>query len=156
MHRITVSMDDDVRATLNALCKRRGYETRSEAIRDLVRHGGVQEQAKQDNSACFAALSYVYEHETRDLARRLTRQQHAYCDLLVATLHVHMNHDDCLEIAVLRGRVNDIRAFADTVTTQRGVRHGQLHILPSPPGGKTRVHAKQPSKEARIAKKSKP
>jgi len=135
MHRITVTRDDDVRATLNSFCKRHGYKNRSEAIRDLVRHGGLQEPAKDGNSACFAALSYVYEHGTRDLAKRLTNEQHGHCDLLVATLHVHLNHHDCLEVAVLQGRTNDIRVFADTVTTQRGVRHGHLHVLPSQPRG---------------------
>ena len=71
-------------------------------------------------------LSYVYEHEKRDLASRIVSTQHHHHDLSVATLHVHINHDDCLEIAVLKGDMGDVQHFADDVIAQRGVRHGHL------------------------------
>lgn len=76
-------------------------------------------------------LSYVYEHEKRDLASRLVSTQHHHHDLSVATLHVHINHDDCLEIAVLKGDMGDVQHFADDVIAQRGVRHGHLQGLPT-------------------------
>ena len=66
-------------------------------------------------------LSYVYEHEKRDLASRIVSTQHHHHDLSVATLHVHINHDDCLEIAVLKGDMGDVQHFADDVIAQRGI-----------------------------------
>jgi CopG family nickel-responsive transcriptional regulator len=141
MQRITVTIEDDLLETLDALCERRGYSSRSEAVRDLVRHAAADEQvAHHGGEPCYAALTYVYEHETRELAKRLTNAQHDHHDLSVATLHVHLSHEDCLEVAVLRGAVDDVHAFADQITTQRGVRHGHLHILPSAPDPAGHAH----------------
>ena len=132
MRRITISMDDELLATLEKLGERRGYKTRSEALRDMVRDAIGRERSEHDeNARCLATLTYVYEHEKRDLARRLTHAQHDHHDLSLATLHIHLDQQDCLEVAVLRGRVDAVRAFADGLTTQRGVRYGRLHILPS-------------------------
>jgi CopG family nickel-responsive transcriptional regulator len=131
MQRISISIDDELLDVIDALSRRRGYASRSEALRDIVRDSVMREQAADDGeAACFATLSYVYEHETRDLARRLTNAQHHHHDLSVTTLHVHVNEHDCLEVAILKGKVSDIRAFADSVTTQRGVRLHSLHIMP--------------------------
>ena len=80
---------------------------------------------------CIATLAYVYDHETRDLGRRLNQAQHKHHDLQVATLHVHLDHDSCLEVAVLRGPAKAVRALADDTVSQRGVRHGQLHLVPA-------------------------
>ena len=103
---------------------------RSEAIRDILRSALAQEATQQHGTQGFAVLSYVYEHEKRDLASRIVSTQHHHHDLSVATLHVHINHDDCLEIAVLKGDMGDVQHFADDVIAQRGVRHGHLQCLP--------------------------
>ena len=132
MQRISISIDDELLDAIDRLSERRGYASRSEALRDIVRDSLMHEQAAGDGDApCFATLSYVYEHETRDLARRLTSTQHHHHALSVTTLHVHVSERDCLEVAVLKGSVRDIRAFADAVTTQRGVRLDNLHIMPT-------------------------
>ncbi|MCK8785540.1 nickel-responsive transcriptional regulator NikR [Roseomonas sp. NAR14] len=132
MQRVTISIDDDLLETVDALCARRGYASRSEAVRDLVRDALARERLPGDgDAACVAALTYVYDHETRELPRRLTHAQHHHADLSVATLHVHLDRHDCLEVAVLRGPVGAVRAFADAVVTQRGVRHGQLQLIPA-------------------------
>lgn len=131
MQRITISIDDDLLAAIDRFSDRRGYASRSEALRDMVREAALREDvATDDDTPSIAALTYVYEHHTRDLARRLTESQHAHHDLSVACLHVHVDHQDCLEVAVLRGGARTIRRFADTVVTQRGVRHGHLQIIP--------------------------
>jgi CopG family nickel-responsive transcriptional regulator len=131
MQRITISIDDDLLDVIDALSERRGYTSRSEAIRDIVRDAMTREQAvTHDKTPCVATLSYVYEHETRDLARRLTSAQHEHRDLSISTLHVHLHGGDCLEIAVLKGTVEAVKTFANGVTTQRGVRLGNLHVIP--------------------------
>jgi CopG family transcriptional regulator, nickel-responsive regulator len=143
VQRITITIDDDLLSSIDELCRRHHYTSRSEAIRDLVRQAETRERASHGaGSKCVATLSYVYEHHTRDLARRLTNSQHDHHDLSVATLHVHLDQEDCLEVAVLQGRVDHVQALADSITSQRGVRHGHLEILPAPHGAKGHHHGK--------------
>ncbi|SMF29047.1 transcriptional regulator, CopG family [Tistlia consotensis] len=135
MQRITITIDDDLLEAVDALGARRGYASRSETLRDLLRDALTRQQVGLDASTpCLAALSYVYEHETRDLARRLTTAQHHHHDLSVSTLHVHLDSHDCLEVAILKGTVGEVRALADSVVTQRGVRLGNLHVIPAETG----------------------
>ncbi len=129
MQRITITLDDDLLATLDALSQQRGYNNRSEAIRDILRNTLTHEHTQHGGQSGYAVLSYVYEHEKRDLASRIVSAQHHHHDLSVSTLHVHINHDDCLEVAVLKGNMHEIQHFADDVIAQRGVRHGHLQCL---------------------------
>ncbi|MFM8536177.1 MAG: nickel-responsive transcriptional regulator NikR [Acidimicrobiia bacterium] len=133
MQRITLSIDDDLVAALDRRMKKKRYASRSEALRDILRETEAREAAAAGNEQayCVATLAYVYDHETRDLGRRLTRAQHKHHDLQVATLHVHLDHESCLEVSVLRGKVGSVRALADDTVSQRGVRHGQLHLIPA-------------------------
>lgn len=133
MQRVTLTIDDDLLAAIDAHGARHGYASRSEAVRDMLRAslgGTAAPAAEAETSHCHATLSYLYDHEKRELARRLTQVQHGHHDLAVASLHVHLDHDTCLEVAVLRGPTAEVKALADSVTTQRGVRYGHLHILP--------------------------
>lgn len=133
MQRLTLSVDDELVAALDRRMKKRRYASRSEALRDILREAEARETAEASNEQafCVATLAYVYDHETRDLGRRLTRNQHKHHDLQVATLHVHLDHESCLEVSVLRGQVRSVRALADETVSQRGVRHGQLHLIPA-------------------------
>jgi CopG family transcriptional regulator, nickel-responsive regulator len=137
MQRITLSMDDELAAALDRHMKKHRYASRSEALRDILREAQARERledkeaAKDDSGFCIATLAYIYDHETRDLGRRLTQAQHKHHDLQIATLHVHLDHESCLEVSVLRGPVSAVRALADETKSQRGVRHGQLHLIPA-------------------------
>lgn len=138
MQRITLSVDDDLVATLDRHMKKHRYASRSEALRDILREVEARERLAEKKAGeteperfCIATLAYVYDHETRDLGRRLTRAQHKHHDLQVATLHVHLDHESCLEVSVLRGPTAQVRALADDTISQRGVRHGQLHLVPA-------------------------
>lgn len=130
MQRITITIDDALLTAVDGLCKRKGYASRSEAVRDIVRDAlGPAQAASAGSAACYGALSYVYSHGTRDLARRLTDEGHQH-GISVASMHVHLSRGDCLEVAVLHGSAARMRTYADTVTTQRGVRYGHLHLIP--------------------------
>jgi CopG family nickel-responsive transcriptional regulator len=131
VQRITITMEDGLVAELDGLMARRGYHNRSEALRDLMRAGMRQMDAPNDEDPCVAALVYVYDHHRRDLPNRLAHEFHDHHALAVSTLHVHLDAHNCLEVAVLRGTAGDVRHMADHVTTERGVRHGQLVLLPS-------------------------
>lgn len=132
MQRITISLDDDLLDLVDALASRRRYASRSEALRDIIRDGLSRQQPDVGEDERLATLSYVFDHEKRDLARRLVTAQHHSHALSVATLHVHLDHHNCLEVSVLKGKAGDLQAFADEVTSQRGVTHGNLHLLPMP------------------------
>ena len=131
MQRTTITLDDDLMARLDDFMADRRYANRSEAIRDLVRAGLERSSVATDPSAqCLAAAIYVYDHEARELASRLTHAAHDHHDLAISTLHVHLDHDSCMEVTVLRGEVGEVRHFADHVLAERGVRHGQLVLVP--------------------------
>jgi CopG family nickel-responsive transcriptional regulator len=131
MQRTTITLDDDLMSRLDEFMAERAYANRSEAIRDLVR-GGLEQRALEFDGAkqCLGAAIYVYDHEARDLASRLTRAAHDHHDLSLATLHVHLDHDSCMEVTVLRGAAHDVRHFADHVIAERGVRYGRLVLVP--------------------------
>ena len=130
MERITITIDDELLTTVDALARRHGYPSRSEAIRELIRDAANREHAAAGDTVCVATLSYVYDHATRDLAHRLIEAQHEHHHLGIVTTHVHFDHDSCLEVCILQGPVEKVRAFADALTVQRGVRHASLHIIP--------------------------
>jgi CopG family nickel-responsive transcriptional regulator len=130
LERFTVSLDGDLAAAFERLIAERGYKNRSEAVRDLLR--GALESSRQTadgDGHCVANLSYVYNHHERDLAERLTSLQHGQHDLTVATMHAHLDHENCLESVILRGATPAVRAFADALMAERGVRHGQVNLI---------------------------
>jgi CopG family nickel-responsive transcriptional regulator len=131
MERITITIDDDLLARIDSLVEKRGYPSRSEAIRELLREAAKQDHTADGRSLCVATLSYVYDHSVRDLSQRMVAVQHDHHDLVVATTHVHFDHDSCLEVAILRGRTDALQQLADGMTAQRGVRHASLHIIPT-------------------------
>ncbi len=130
MQRITITIDDDLLEVVDTLKRQRGYDSRSEAFRDILRDAANREQAESEDAMCIAVLSYVFDYETRDLAQRLTRIQHEHHDVFAANMRVPLDHRSCLELSALRGPSRTIRAIADEITPQRGVRHANLHIVP--------------------------
>lgn len=130
MQRITITIEEELLQTVDAVMRRRGYVSRSEALRDMIRETAAREVASADTTLCVAVLGYVYDHGTRALAQRLTQVFHDHHDLSIAGMHVHLDHESCLEVAVLKGAVSAVRALADALTAQRGVRHANLHIVP--------------------------
>lgn len=132
MERVTISLDETLLEAFDAFIGRKGYENRSEAIRDLLR-ARLESDRLEENRAphAIACLSYVFDHHQRELVRRLTNVQHDQHDLVLSTTHVHLDHDNCLEVAILRGHTEAIRRFANVVMAETGVRHGNLHIVPA-------------------------
>jgi CopG family nickel-responsive transcriptional regulator len=131
MERVTISLEDGLLEEFDAYIRRKGYENRSEAIRDLLRQRLEHDRLADDRAQqAVACLSYVYNHHQRELARRLATAQHAHHDLMLSTLHIHLDHDNCLEIGVLQGDTDEVRAFAEATMAETGVRHGNLHLVP--------------------------
>lgn len=130
MERFTISLDTALAADFDALIAERGYSNRSEAVRDLLR-ARLEEWRQSQGEArhCVANLSYVYNLNERELAGRLISLQHAHHDLMISTLHAHLDHENCIETAILRGPTASVRRFAEALMAERGVRHGQLNVI---------------------------
>ena len=130
MERFTISLDESLARQFDELIATRGYQNRSEAVRDLIR-GAIESdrQRATPTGQCIANLSYLYNHHERELAERLTGLQHDHHDLTVAAMHTHLDHENCLESVILKGPTAEVRQFADALTAERGVRHGQLNVI---------------------------
>jgi len=122
--RFGVSLDGTLLKRFDRLIERKGYGNRSEAIRDLIRETLVREQWEVGTDEAVGTITLVYDHETRDLADRLTDLQHAHYETIVSTLHVHLDAHNCLEVLVLRGKAAGLKAIADRLIGTRGVKHG--------------------------------
>lgn len=131
MERLTISLDNPLSEQFDEFIHARGYTNRSEAMRDLIREqleSARLEKGSEGN--CVATLSYIYNHHENDLANRIASVQHDHHDLILSSMHVHMDHDNCLEVVILRGTIRTVKNFANHVTATRGVRHGKLHMVP--------------------------
>lgn len=150
MRRITVAIDDTLSEAFDVTALARGYASRSEAVRDLMRTATNEHRQQHSSGRCVASLSYVYNHHTRVLASRLMDMQHAHHDLVLATTHVHLDHEHCLETTLLSGDAQAVRVFADEIQAERGVRYAALNIIPvdltehATNGGHTHDHAGSP------------
>ena len=131
MQRVTITLEDDLLKDLDQLSDLRGYQSRSEAIRDLVRAALQQAIMEKGKGNCVAALVYVYDHSARALAQKLTENYHHHHDIALATLHVHLDDETCMEMTALKGPTDDVQHFADHIVAERGVRYGQVVVIPS-------------------------
>ena len=122
--RFGVSLDEELLEPFDALCAVKGYSNRSEAIRELIRKALVAEEWQQADGQGAGTLTLVYDHHKNDLARRLTQMQHDEHDIIIATLHVHLDHHNCLEVLILKGEAARVRALADKLISCKGVKHG--------------------------------
>jgi CopG family nickel-responsive transcriptional regulator len=132
MQRVTITLDDELMIELDRIIAAKGYQNRSEAIRDLAR-AGIQQAAAtlDDNGECIAALVYVYDHNARQLSKRLADTFHDHHELSLSSLHAHLDHDSCMEVTILRGNTAKVQHFAEHVIAERGVRHGRLVLVPT-------------------------
>jgi len=134
MQRLTISLSDELAQAFDELMARRGYSSRSEAVRDMLRRElGEDNLAAEAGGPCVAVLSYVFDHHERQLSSRLTGLQHEHHDLAVATMHAHISHADCIETVILRGDSGEVERFARSVIAETGVRHGQVQLIPVKP-----------------------
>jgi CopG family transcriptional regulator, nickel-responsive regulator len=124
--RFGVSMDDELLARFDERIRQAGYHTRSEAIRDMVRDYLVQREWMAEDVEVVGTVTLVYDHHTRLLEDKLTELQHSHHDHIRCSVHVHLDHHNCLEVIVLSGKAGEVRQLADGLISTRGVKHGEL------------------------------
>ena len=123
--RTGISLDSELLARFDRVIRKKGYKNRSEAIRDLVRDYAVAEDVEEDRTV-VGTLTLVYDHHRPKLSEQLLEvQHHAQAKVLAAT-HVHLDHNNCLEVVLMKGRSSQVRHIADQILTLRGVKHGKL------------------------------
>ena len=123
--RFGVSMNSELLEKFDKLIESRGYTSRSEAIRDLVREGLVEHEWDED-AETIGAVTIVYNHHVRELSESLISLQHKYHHSIISSMHVHMDEHNCLEVVVVRGRGSKVKEIADKMVSAKGVKHGKL------------------------------
>ena len=126
--RFGVSMEKSLLERFDKICGEKGYATRSEAIRDMVRDQLVESELQRDDSKAVGTLTVVYDHHQRDLQEKLTDYQHHHLHAIVSTLHVHLDAHLCLEVIILRGKTKEIKKIGDGLIAAKGVKHGKLVV----------------------------
>ncbi|MDD5679746.1 MAG: nickel-responsive transcriptional regulator NikR [Candidatus Omnitrophica bacterium] len=127
LFRFGVSLEKKLIDEFDSLIQKKNYPNRSEAFRDLIRQELVKEEW-QAGGEVVGAITLVYDHHKRELINKLTDIQHDFQGLIIATQHIHLDHDNCLEIIAAKGQPKDVTKLADTLKSVKGVKHGSLSI----------------------------
>ena len=128
--RFGVSADDELLESFDRLIANQGYATRSEALSDLMRDSLVRARlaASPDGAEVLGSLTLVYDHHATDLTDKMAELQHDHHELVVSVLHIHISHEDCMEVIVLRGKAKGVRTLSDSLLSLKGVKHGRLFV----------------------------
>ena len=129
IERVGVSLEKDLLASFDKLISGQGYQSRSEAIRDLIRDRLSSSRVQNEKARAVAAVVLVYDHHSTALMQRLTKLQHSHLLQTISSIHIHLSHHDCLEVIVLRGKVGEINKMADKLISIKGVKLGRINLL---------------------------
>jgi len=129
--RIGIAIPDDLLEEFDRLIEKRGYATRSEAVRDLVRKELVDEISASPNAEVYGTVTLIYDHHARLLLDKLTEIQHQYHEAIISSLHVHLDHDNCLEVILVRGKSPLVQKLANALIATKGVKHGRFMLTTS-------------------------
>lgn len=127
LKRFTVSLEDDLLDEFDAYIKARQYNNRSEAVRDLMRKSFIKEQWAAGKEV-VGVVSLVYDHHQYQLQEKITELQHDFHHQIVSSTHIHMDHDNCLEVIIVRGKAGKVKELAEKLTAIRGVKAGNLSM----------------------------
>jgi len=129
--RFGVSIEPDLLKKFDKIIKKEGYTNRSEAIRDLVRRDIIREENKEPNAESIGTLTMIYDHHTGNLTDKLLNLQHDHTKEILSTTHIHIDHNNCLEVLILKGKTGKIQKLADNIRSLKGIKHGELVITKS-------------------------
>jgi CopG family nickel-responsive transcriptional regulator len=126
LERVSLAIEKELIERFDALIARDGKANRSEAIRDLIRNRLVEEETSTGRGEMVASVTIVYDHHKRELADRLLSAGHDHHKAVLASMHVHLDEANCLEVVALRGKAKDVRHLAEHLIGMKGVKHGKL------------------------------
>jgi CopG family transcriptional regulator, nickel-responsive regulator len=125
--RFGVSLEKALLDRFDHLIREKRYSSRSEALRDMIRQELVRKEW-QENREVAGAITFIFDHHQRDLLNKLTDIQHDFQKLIISTQHIHLDHDNCLEIVAVKGRAREVKRLSDMLTAVKGIRHGSLSM----------------------------
>lgn len=128
LSRLGVSVPTSLLTRFDALIDRKGYSSRSEAYRDLMREALIAEFVAEPGQQVIGTVTLIYDHHVRQLNDRLVELQHKHHDQIVSTIHVHLDHDNCLEVLILKGNGAEVQKLGDALIAMKGVRHGKMTL----------------------------
>lgn len=128
LSRIGVAIDSDLLEKFDSLIAKKGYTNRSEAFRDLIRDDLVEENTSDPDQEVVGTVTLIYDHHVPTLNERLTETQHRFHQQIISTLHVHLNHDCCMEVLVVRGKSSEVQQIGNLLIATRGVKHGKVSL----------------------------
>jgi CopG family nickel-responsive transcriptional regulator len=126
--RFGISLENPLLERFDDLIKKKGYASRSEAVRDLIRDSLVTEEWASFTAETVGTITLVYSHDTRELTDNLTDLQHHYHSSIISSMHIHLDEHNCLEVIVVKGKAKDIKTIADRLIGTKGVKHGKLTV----------------------------
>lgn len=126
--RFGISLPRELLSAFDEYIERKHYANRSEAIRDLIRQKLVEEEWRESKEEVAGVITYLYDHHYRELADKLLDLQHDYYDKIITTQHIHVDHERCLEVILVKGRANEIKELADKIQGIKGVLHLNLAL----------------------------
>ncbi len=126
--RFGISLENTLLERFDGLISKKGYPSRSEAIRDLIRDSLVTEEWETYTTETVGTITLVYSHDIKELTDNLTDIQHDYHQAIVSAMHIHLDDHNCLEVIVVKGKAKDIKAIADRLIGTKGVKHGKLTV----------------------------
>jgi CopG family nickel-responsive transcriptional regulator len=129
IERVGVSLEKELLVAFDKLIAGKGYQSRSEAIRDLIRQQLSSDRLSDEKAEAVAAVVLVYDHRATAIMERLTELQHSHFLKTISSLHIHLDHHDCLEVIVLRGKVGEINRMGDKLLSIKGVKLGRINLL---------------------------
>ena len=126
--RFGVSIKPELLDKFDKNIKKKGYNNRSEALRDIIRKSIIKEDTIAPNSEVMGTLTMIYDHHEGTLTNKLLDLQHEHHNEILSTTHIHMDHHNCLEVLVLKGKTGEIKKLADNIKALKGIKHGELVI----------------------------
>jgi len=134
IERIGVSLEEELLSRFDKLIAKKGYQSRSEAIRDLLRQQLSGERLADPKAKAVAAVFVVYDHHSTKLMEKLTSLQHSHLLQTISSIHIHLDEHDCLEVVILRGKVAEINKMAENILSQKGVKLGKINLVAADSG----------------------
>jgi CopG family nickel-responsive transcriptional regulator len=128
LKRFGVSIDSNLLKKFDKQIKQKGYSNRSEAFRDMIRESFLQEDIKKGKGEMVGSVTIIYNHHEMELPKTLTEEQHKHHGFVLSSVHVHLDHHNCMEVVLLKGKVKEISDFANKLISRRGVKHGKLML----------------------------
>ncbi|MDQ2777284.1 MAG: nickel-responsive transcriptional regulator NikR [Acidobacteriota bacterium] len=131
LNRIGVAIDASLLVRFDRFIAKQGYTNRSEAFRDLIRDRLITAAVEAPETPVVGTITLIYDHHSRLLPEKLTNLQHDHHNLIISTTHVHLDHNTCLEVVVVKGESKQVQKLADLLVGIKGVQHGRL-VMSSP------------------------